>query len=73
MATTNIILWLGTLRSNMRGFRKFSQGGGGPNSQKGLAKNFNMAKINNLAIPEFQGGGGPEPLSHPLDPPMSND
>ena len=50
---------------NMRGSRKnFLRGG--PNSQKG---NFNMAKTNNLAIPGG-GGGGPDPLSPPLDPPM---
>ena len=36
--------------------------------RRGLAENFNMAKINNLAIP---GGGVPDPLSHPLDPPMA--
>ena len=29
-----------------------------------------MAKINNLAIPARGGGGGPDPLSPPLDPPM---
>ena len=28
-----------------------------------------MARINNLAIPGV-GGGGPDPLSPPLDPPM---
>ena len=29
-----------------------------------------MAKTNNLAIPGWGGGGGPDPLSRPLDPPM---
>ena len=63
----------------MRGSRKFSQvggggGGGGGRGSKfpegGLTENFNMAKINNLAI---QGGGGSEPLPPPpLDPPMSS-
>ena len=56
----------------MRGSRKFSQGGGGGGVQiprRGLMEIFNMAKINNLAIP---GGGGPDPLSPPpLDPPMA--
>ena len=43
-------------------------GGGGPGvqiSRRGLTENFNMTKINNLAIP---GGSGP-PVP-PLDPPM---
>ena len=30
--------------------------------RRGLTENFNIAKINNLAIP-VGGGGGPEPLS----------
>ena len=30
--------------------------------RRGLTENFNMAKINNLAIPGG-GGGGPDPLS----------
>ena len=51
----------------MRGSRKFSQEGGVQIPRRGLTENFNMAKINNLAIP---GGGGPDPLSLPLDPPM---
>ena len=42
--------------------RNVSQGGGGP--RRGLTENFNMAKTNNLAIPE----GGPDPLSPP--PPL---
>ena len=37
-------------------YQSSNGGGGGPNSQKGsVTENFNMAKINNLAIP---GGGG---------------
>ena len=35
--------------------------------RRGLTENFNMANINNLAIP---GGGDTDPLSPPLDPPM---
>ena len=50
----------------MLGSRKFSQGEGRVQiPRRGLTENFNMAKINNLAIPGV-GGGGPEPL----DPPM---
>ena len=47
----------------------FSGGGGGavPNSQKGSDGKFNMAKTDNLAIQ----GGGPDPLSPPLDPPKN--
>ena len=61
----------------MRGSRKFSHGGGGGGGgrggevqipRRGLTEIFNMAKINNLAIPG--GGGGPDPLPPPLDPPM---
>ena len=38
---------------------------------RGLTENINMAKINNLAIfTSWGGGGGPDPLSPPLDPPM---
>ena len=44
----------------------FSGGGGVQIPRRGLTEIFNMAKINNLAIP----GGGPDPLSPPLDPPM---
>ena len=40
--------------------------------RKGLTENFNMAKINNLAIPGGV-GGGPDPPSPPLDPPMRLD
>ena len=65
-----------TVRS-MRGSRKFSRGGGGGRVQiprRGLTENFNMAKINNLAIITRWGGGGggrgPDPLSPPLDPSM---
>ena len=65
----------------MRGSRKLSRGGGwsggGGGVQiptRGLTENFNMTKINNLAIPGGGGGGGggPDPLSPPppLDPPM---
>ena len=44
---------------------------GGPNSKKGsLTENFNMAKINNLAIPGGGGGGGVRTPSPPLYPPM---
>ena len=52
----------------MRGSRKFSGGGGGGgrNSQKGSdAENFNIAKINNLAIPGVgvgEGGGSGPPV-----------
>ena len=53
----------------------FLRGGGrGPIPRRGQAENFNMAKINNLAIP----GGGvrtpclPPPPPPPLDPPMIN-
>ena len=35
--------------------------------RRGLTENFNMAKINNLAIP---GGGGVRTPCPPLDPPM---
>ena len=45
----------------MRGSRKFSRGGGGGGVQiprRGLTENFNMAKINNLAIPGGGGGSG---------------
>ena len=62
----------------MHGSRKFSQGGGSVQIPRtGLTENFNMAKINNLAIPGG-GGGGPDPLPPPppppptLDPPMYN-
>ena len=41
----------------MRGSRKFSGGGGVQVPRRGLTENFNMAKINNLAIPG--GGSGP--------------
>ena len=45
---------------------------GGPNSRRGLTENFNMAKIDNLAIQGGGGGGGaPDPLPAPLDPPMA--
>ena len=55
----------------MRGSRKFFQRGVGVQiPRRGLTENFNMAKIDNLAIP-WGGGGGPDPLSPPpLDPPM---
>ena len=49
---------------SMSGSRKFSQGGGGGGGEgvqiprRGLTENFNMAKINNLAIPGSGGGGG---------------
>ena len=52
----------------MRGSRKFSRGGGGGGYQiprRGLTENFNMAKINDLAI---QGGGG---VRTPCPPPTS--
>ena len=45
----------------------FLRGGGVQIPRRGPTENFNMAKINNLAIP----GGGPDPLSPPLDPPMT--
>ena len=46
----------------MHGSRKFSQGGGGVQiPRRGLTVNFNMAKINNVAIPG--GGGGSDPLT----------
>ena len=56
----------------MRGSRKFSHGGV-QIPRRGLAENFNMAKINNLAIPVLGvcvcvwggGGGGPDPLVPP--------
>ena len=53
----------------------FSGGGGVQIPRRGLTENFNMAKINNLAIITrcvcvCVGGGGPDPLSPPLDPPM---
>ena len=58
----------------------FSEGGGGVQiPRRGLTENFNMAKINNLAIITRWGGGGggggggkrgPDHLSPPLDPPM---
>ena len=41
---------------------------GGPNSQKGSDGKFQHGKINHLAVPG--GGGGPDPLSPPLDLPM---
>ena len=50
----------------MRGSRKLSQGGV-QIPRRGLTENFNMAKINNLAIP---GGGGSGPPVPPLDLPM---
>ena len=44
------------------------RGGGGVQiPRRDLTENFNMAKINNLAIPGG-GGGGLDPLSPPLDP-----
>ena len=46
--------------------QKIFSGGGGGGVQiprRGLTENFNMAKINNLAIP--RGGGGPDPMSPP--------
>ena len=46
----------------------FLGGGGVQIPRRGLTENFNMAKINNLAIP---GGRGSGPLSPPLDPPMN--
>ena len=45
----------------------FLRGGGGGGGGGGMTENFNMEKINNLAIP---GWGGPDPLSPPLDLPM---
>ena len=41
----------------------FPRGGGGGVQipRRGLTENFNMAKTNNLAIPEFQGWGGVPP------------
>ena len=56
----------------MRGSRKCSQRGGGGVQipRRGPTENFNIAKINNLAIPGGGRGGGPDPLSPPLDPPM---
>ena len=55
----------------MWGSRKFSQRGGGGGGvqipRRGPTENFNMEKINNLAMPGG-GGGGPDPLSPP--PPM---
>ena len=67
----DIILHRSTyMMSPMRGSRKCSRGGGGVQiPRRGLTENFNMAKINNLAIPG--GGGGPNPLPPPLNPPMS--
>ena len=41
----------------MRGSRKFSQGGV-QIPRRSLTENFNMAKINNLAMPGGGGGGG---------------
>ena len=38
-------------------------GGGGPNSQKGSDRKFQHGK--KLIIWQFQGGGGPDPLSPP--------
>ena len=47
----------------------FLRGGGGVQTpRRGLTEYFNMAKINNLAIP---GGGGSGPPVPPLDPPMT--
>ena len=64
-----------TLRRNhMRGSRKFSPGGGGGGVQiprRGLTENFNMAKINNLAISGGGGGRTPCPPPRLLDLPMS--
>ena len=59
----------------MRGSRKFSQLGerGVQIPRRSLTENFNMAKINNLAIPGGGGGGGvrtPCPCPPSLDPPM---
>ena len=47
----------------------FLRGGGGVQiPRRGLTENFNIAKINNMAF--LGGGGGPDPLSPTLDPPM---
>ena len=53
----------------------FLRGGGGVQiPRRGLTENFNMAKINNLAIITRWGGGGggkrSGPPVTPLDPPM---
>ena len=50
--------------------QKIFSGGGVQIPRRGLTENFNMAKINNLAIITRWGGRGPDPLSTPLDPPM---
>ena len=52
----------------MSGSRKFSQweGAGVPIPRRGLTENFNMAKINNLAIP-----GGVQTPCPPSPPPNS--
>ena len=47
---------------------RFLRGGGVQIPRWGLKENFNMTKINNLAIP---GGGGSGPPVPPLDPPMT--
>ena len=44
-------------------FLREGGGGGFQIPRRGLTENFNMAKINNLAIPGWGGGGGPDPLS----------
>ena len=69
-----MLFWIKTITKryamHARSQKIFSGGGGGGVQipRRGLTENFNTAKINNLAIPE--GGGGPDPLSPPLDPPM---
>ena len=56
---------MASMSRSMRGSRKFSRGGGGVQiPRRGLTENFNMAKINNLAIL-----GEPDPPP-PLDSPM---
>ena len=45
-------------------------GGGVLIPRRGLTENFNMAEINNLAIPGGGGGSGPPVPPPPLDPPM---
>ena len=54
----------GNMTSHARIQKIFS--GGVQIPRRGLTENFNMAKINNLAIP----GGVPTPCPTPLDPPM---
>ena len=56
------------IRGHARIQKIFSGGGGGGSKfPEGVAENFNMAKIDNLAM-----GGGPDPLSPPQDPPMGD-